>query len=141
MFPTPDRQLENVATWNFFLHDLQRLFFFFGYRKSWLEVPILFQNLRSELVYTFKWTKSVARLWRNQICEWTLKKKKTNPLTYRPIGEMEGRVRETNIFLRVALTEKLKSKSYQKLFLKCQKVWRIDNRSIAPYTLIFVCPN
>jgi hypothetical protein len=24
-------------------------------------------NLRSELVYTFKWTKSVARLWRNQI--------------------------------------------------------------------------
>ena len=30
-------------------------------------------------------------------------KKKKNPPTYRPIGEMEGRVRETNIFLRVAL--------------------------------------
>ena len=50
--------------------------FFFGYRKSWPEVPILFQNLCLELVYTFKWTKSVARLWKNQICEWTLKKKK-----------------------------------------------------------------
>ena len=34
--------------------------------------------LRSELVYTFKWTKSIARLWRNQICEW--KKKKSNYL-------------------------------------------------------------
>ena len=96
------------------LGDLRRLFVvvFFGlYWKSWLEVPILFQNLRSELVYTFKWTKSIARLWRNQICEWTqhlnmLKlrcwKKKKTPPTYRPIGEMEGRVRETNIFLRVA---------------------------------------
>jgi hypothetical protein len=30
-------------------------------------------------------------------------KKKKNAPTYRPIGEMEGRVRETNIFLRVAL--------------------------------------
>ena len=28
--------------------------------------------------------------------------KKKNPPTYRPIGEMEGRVQETNIFLRVA---------------------------------------
>ena len=40
----------------------------------------MFQKLFSELVYTFKWTKSVARLWRNQICEWTqfiLKKKKS----------------------------------------------------------------
>ena len=73
-----------------------RLEIFFG----WPEVPILFQNLRSELIYTFKWTKSVARLWRNQICEWTLKKK--NSSTYRPIGEMEGRVWEMNIFLRVA---------------------------------------
>ena len=27
---------------------------------------------------------------------------KQNPPTYRPIGEMEGRVRETNIFLRMA---------------------------------------
>ena len=52
-------------------------FFLVCYWKSWPEVPILFQNLRSELVYTFKWTKSVARLWRNQICEWTLKKKKS----------------------------------------------------------------
>jgi hypothetical protein len=57
----------------YFLGDLRRLFFFF-----WLlEVPILFQNLCSELVYTFKWTKSVAWLWRNQICEWTLKKTKS----------------------------------------------------------------
>jgi hypothetical protein len=75
--------------------------FFFGYWKSWPEVLILFQNLRSELVYTFKWTKSVARLWRNQICEPDLERKKNSP-TYRPIGEMEGRVREANIFLRVA---------------------------------------
>ena len=60
----------------YYLGDLWR-FFLGGYRKSWPEVPILFQNLRSELVYTFKWTKSVARLWRNQICEWTLKKKKS----------------------------------------------------------------
>jgi hypothetical protein len=29
---------------------------------------------------------------------------KKDPPTYRPIGEMEGRVRETNIFLRVALS-------------------------------------
>ena len=65
----------------YYLGDLQRLFFF-GYRQSWPEVPILFQNLRSELVYTFKWTKSVARLWRNQICEWTLKKT-TYLLTHR----------------------------------------------------------
>jgi hypothetical protein len=32
-----------------------------------------------------------------------LKKKKKNPPTNRPIGEMEGRVQEINIFLRVAL--------------------------------------
>ena len=32
-------------------------------------------------------------------------KKKKNPPTYRPIGEMEGWVRETNIFLRVALMD------------------------------------
>jgi hypothetical protein len=50
--------------WKYFLGDLRRLFFF-GYQKSWPEVPILFQNLRSELFYTFKWTKSVARLWMN----------------------------------------------------------------------------
>ena len=80
-------------------------FFFFGYRKSWPEVPILFQNLHLELVYTFKWTKSVAWLWRNQICEWTqsiLKKIKKSPylLTH---GRNGGSVRETNIFLRVAL--------------------------------------
>jgi hypothetical protein len=29
---------------------------------------------------------------------------KKNSPTYRPIGEMEGRVRETNIFLRVNLS-------------------------------------
>ena len=71
----------------YYLGDLWP-FFWGGYRKSWPEVPILFQNLRSELVYTFKWTKSVARLWRNQICEWTLKKKKKNPPIYQPIDEM-----------------------------------------------------
>ena len=105
LFPAPDWPLENVATCNIFwvICDYFFFFFFFGYRKSWPEVPILFQNLRSELVYTFKWTKSIARLWRNQICEWTLKKKKKNCPTYRPIGEMEGKVRETNIFFRVAL--------------------------------------
>ena len=31
-------------------------------------------------------------------------KKNNNPPTYRPIGEIEGRVWETNIFLRVALS-------------------------------------
>ena len=35
-------------------------------------------------------------LWMN------FEKKKKNPHTYRPIGEMEGRVQETNVFLRVA---------------------------------------
>ena len=73
LFPTPYRPLENVATRNIFWEICDDFFFFF-----WLlEVPILFQNLCSELVYTFKWTKSVAWLWRNQICEWTLKKKKS----------------------------------------------------------------
>ena len=37
-------------------------------------------------------------LWMNSLF-W----KKKNPLIYQPIGEMEGRVREPNIFLRVAL--------------------------------------
>ena len=79
----------------YFLGDLWRLFFFFLLP----EVPILFQNLCSELVYTFKWTKSVAWLWRNQICEWTLKKKKS-PYLPTHLGEMEGQVQETNISLR-----------------------------------------
>jgi hypothetical protein len=51
----------------FFAWFATNFFFFFWF-------PILFQNLRSELVYTFKWTKSIARLWRNQICEWKKKK-------------------------------------------------------------------
>ena len=106
MLPAPNQPLENVATQNIFWEICDDFFFLFGYRKSWQEVPILFQNLRSELVYTFEWTKSVARLWRNQICEWTLKKK--NPPTYQPIGEMEGREQETNIFLRVALSRRQK---------------------------------
>jgi hypothetical protein len=37
-------------------------------------------------------------LWMN------FEKKNKNPPTYRPIGEMEGRVWKTNIFLRVALS-------------------------------------
>ena len=78
LFPAPDRPLENVVTRNIFWAICDD-FFYFGYRKSWPEVPILFQNLRSELVYTFKWKKSVVRLWRNQICEWTLEKKKKSP--------------------------------------------------------------
>ena len=48
----------------------------------------MFHNLRSELVYTFKWTKSVAQLWRNQICEWTLKRKKKSP--YLPTHRWNG---------------------------------------------------
>ena len=66
--------------------------FFFGYRKLWPEVPILFHNLRLELVYTFKWTKSVAQLWRNQICEWTqsILKKKKNISTYLPTHRWNG---------------------------------------------------
>jgi hypothetical protein len=106
LFPAPDYPLENIATRNIFWVNCDTYLVFFGYRNLWREVPILFQNLRSELVYTFKWTKSVARLWRNQIWECTLKEKK-NPPTYWTIGEMEGRVRETNIFLRVASPLKL----------------------------------
>ena len=34
---------------------------------------------------------------------WMNFEKKKNPPAYRPVGEMEGRVQETNIFLRVAL--------------------------------------
>jgi hypothetical protein len=87
LFPAPDRPLENVATRNIFgviCDDFFSSFFF------WLpEVPILFQNLRSELVYTFKWTKSIARLWRNQICEWTLKKKKKKS-PYLPTNRWNG---------------------------------------------------
>jgi hypothetical protein len=74
LFPAPDQPLENATTRNIFcvISYATTFVFFFGYWKSWLEIPILFQNLRTELVYTFKWTKSVARLWRNQICEWTV---------------------------------------------------------------------
>jgi hypothetical protein len=89
LFPAPERPLENVVTRNIFLLICYDFFFFFGYRKSWLEVPILFQNLRSELVYTFKWTKSVARLWRNQICEWTQSILKKNSL-YLPTHRWNG---------------------------------------------------
>jgi hypothetical protein len=91
LFPAPDWPLENIATRNIFLRDLWCLFFFYGYRISWPKVPILFQNFRSELVYTFKWTKSVARLWRNQICEWKqfiLKKKKIS--LYLPTHRWNG---------------------------------------------------
>jgi hypothetical protein len=42
-------------------------------------------------LFDFEGTRFVNELW----------KKKTNPPTYRPIGEMEGRVQETNIFLGV----------------------------------------
>jgi hypothetical protein len=85
LYPAPDRPLENVATWNisWVICEDSSFIFFISYRKSWPDVPILFQNLLSELVYTFKWTKSVARLWRNQICEWTLKKKSPYLLTHR----------------------------------------------------------
>jgi hypothetical protein len=38
-------------------------------------------------------------LWMNAVY---FEEEKKNPPTYRPIGEMEGRVWETNIFLRVA---------------------------------------
>ena len=50
---------------HFFLCDLQQLFFFFfGYRKSWPEVPIIVPE------FTFGTGLHVARIWRNQICEW-----------------------------------------------------------------------
>ena len=58
MFPAADR--ENVVTRNIFWVICDDFFF-------WLpEIMILFQNLRSELVYTFKWTKSIARLWKKK---------------------------------------------------------------------------
>ena len=42
------------------------------------------------------------------------KKKKNHP-TYRPIGEMEGRMRETNIFLRVGCYMYLQKRSADKM--------------------------
>ena len=45
------------------------------------------------LLLDFERTRFVNELW---------KKKKKYPPTHRPIGEMGGRVRETNIFLRMA---------------------------------------
>ena len=58
----------------YFLGDLRWLFFLFFF--FWLPEIVtgssdLLQNLRSELVYILKWTKSVGRLWRNQIRERT----------------------------------------------------------------------
>ena len=64
----------------------------------------MFQNLRSELVYTLNEQNSLLDFEETIfVNERSLFSKKKNPLTYRSIGEMEGRVRETNILLRVAL--------------------------------------
>jgi hypothetical protein len=61
-------------------------------KKSWPEVPILFQNLRSELAYTFNWTKSTARLWRFVNELW--KEKKKSP--YLPTHRWNGGSRAGN---------------------------------------------
>ena len=84
---------------------------------------ILFQNLRSELVYIVLYDQNqLLNLNRNQICviwtqHWSFATVNVmltgvldifwgkNSHSYRPIGaigEMEGTVQETNIFLRVA---------------------------------------
>ena len=101
MLPAPDQPLENVATQNIFCTICDDVFLVTGNcdRKFQYCSRIYVRNW-----FTFKWTKSVAWLLRNQICEWTqsILERKKNPPTYRPIGEMEGRVREANIFLRVA---------------------------------------
>ena len=85
----------------YFLGDLRQLFFCFfvtGNRDrkfrycsriyAWNWFTLL--NEQNPLL-DFEGTRFV-----NELC------KKKNPPTYRPIGEMEGGVRETNIFLRVA---------------------------------------
>ena len=89
----------------YFLGDLRRLFFLVTgnrYRKFQYYSRIYVRNWFTLLnqqnpLLDFEGTRFVNELW---------KKKKKNPPTYRPIGEMEGRVRETNIFLRVAPLEK-----------------------------------
>jgi hypothetical protein len=107
LFPAPDRPLENVATPKiFFLRDLRWFVFFFGYWKPWPEVPILFQiYVRNWFTLWTQWTKSVARLWRNQICEWTqsiLKKKKKSP--YLPTHRGNGGAGNEHI-IKLGLTK------------------------------------
>ena len=84
----------------YFLGDLRRLFFLVTgnrdrkfrycsriYVRKWFTLL----NEQNPLL-DFEVTRFVNELW----------KKKKNPSTYRPIGEMEGRVQEMNILLRVA---------------------------------------
>ena len=98
LLPAPDRPLQNVATQNNFWCDLWR-FYFFGYRKFWycsrIYVRSWFTHLNEQNpLLDFEGIRFVnerSLFWRGK-----------NPPTYRPIGEMEGQVRETNIYLRVA---------------------------------------
>ena len=103
LFPAPERPLENVVTRNIFLLICYDFFFFLVtgnrdwkfqycsriYVRNWFTLL----NEQSPLL-DFEGTRFVN--------ERSLFWKKI-PSTYQPIGEMEGRVWETNIFLRVAL--------------------------------------
>jgi len=98
--------IRNVTTGNIYCVIWRRLLKkkYFGYRISWPEV--------SNTVPEFTFARPVQEqdlCYMNtalelRCCEWSLGYLvEKNPLTYRPIGEMEGRVRKTNIFWRVAL--------------------------------------
>ena len=94
LFPAPDWPLENVFGWfvtPFFLvtGNRDRKFWYCSRIYVWNWFTLLNEQ---NLLLDFERTRFVNELW---------KKKKKSP-THRPIGEMGGRVRETNIFLRMA---------------------------------------
>jgi hypothetical protein len=110
LFPAPDRPLENVATRNIFLRDLRWFGFFlvtgnrdqkFRYCSRFtFGTGLHFEHNEQNPLLDFEGTRFVnehSLFW----------KKKKNPPTYRPIGEME--VRETNILLRVASQRQLEN--------------------------------
>jgi hypothetical protein len=75
-FPHPTDRLKTLQLEIFFGWFATTFFLLlFGYRKSWSKFQYC-SRIYVRNWFTYKWTKSVAWLWRNQICEWTLKKKK-----------------------------------------------------------------
>ena len=68
LFPPPDRLLENVVTGNI-IWVIWRCLFCLLAELPDRKFPILFQNLQSELVYTFLYDQNpLLGLGRNQIC-------------------------------------------------------------------------
>ena len=98
-FPRPRSNARKCRDSKKKLRDL-RHFIFLGYRKfrycSRMYVRNWFTLLNEQnRLLDFEGTRFVNE--RSLFWE-----KKIYPPTYRPIGEMEGRMRETNIFLRMA---------------------------------------